>query len=138
MSICQNLSLVQDNIPQSHTDGLSSEKQPQSPDISGESSEVKKRKRDNADESVDCSNRTPHTSPTKKRRSGCLDPVPTETKEGPICSCETNKSQRKTHWKKRGENREQRYLSFFSCVHQVEHQPHRARSEDNSQGHFGK
>ncbi|XP_042246975.1 homeodomain-interacting protein kinase 2-like isoform X1 [Thunnus maccoyii] len=105
MSVCQSLSLddgedvaesqtcVNDRTSNStaspaqhsvtnegHPAGLSGEKRPQSPDISGESSQVKKRKRDGADKSADCGNRTPDTSPAKKSRTGCLDPVPAETK----------------------------------------------------------
>ncbi|KAM7395357.1 hypothetical protein PAMA_006899 [Pampus argenteus] len=63
MSICDDgegtssstASLIQDNIPESHPEGP---EQPRSPDISGESSKVKKRKREKeADGSDDCSNR---------------------------------------------------------------------------------
>eukprot|EP00064_Thunnus_orientalis_P006703 superscaffoldBa00000712_g6721 len=82
MSVCQSLSLddgedvaesqtcVNDRTSNStaspaqhsvtnegHPAGLSGEKRPQSPDISGESSQVKKRKRDGADKSADCGNR---------------------------------------------------------------------------------
>lgn len=47
-------SLARDSVPnEGHPAGLSSEKQPQSPDISGQNIQGKKRKRDGADESAD-------------------------------------------------------------------------------------
>ncbi|XP_062292926.1 homeodomain-interacting protein kinase 1-like [Scomber scombrus] len=90
MSICQSCandgtsncpaSPAQRSAPiEGHPAELSSERQTQSADTSGGSSQVKKRKRDGADKSADCG-RTPYPSPPKEGGKGLLTPYPSCTK----------------------------------------------------------